>query len=121
MKLDTDLSDLQRTVSLCLKDGMCTYGKWPQNHPLCPIYSYHRVYTASAGGLIYLLRALAEGKIDYSPTIAQYAYQCTLCEACDICEIIPIPPPHVRPSELVRFLRHKLVQNGQIPEKIQFG
>ena len=89
MKLDTTLGDLERTVSLCLRDGMCTYGAWPECDPLCSIYSRHRVYTASGGGLVYLVRALAENRIDYTPTMTAFAYQCPLCETCDMCQIIP--------------------------------
>ena len=119
MKLDTRLSDLERTVSLCIRDGMCTYGTWPENQPICSIYSRHRVYTASGGGLVYLVRALAENKIDCTPTMAEYAYECPLCEACDMCEIIPVAPPHATPSEVIRFLRHQLVQQDAIPEGIR--
>jgi heterodisulfide reductase subunit D len=119
MKLDTTLGDLERTVSLCLRDGMCTYGEWPECHPLCSIYSRHRVYTASGGGLVYLARALAENRIGFTPTMTEFAYQCPLCEACDMCQIIPVPPPHVGPSEVIRFLRHRLVEEGLIPEKLK--
>jgi len=119
MKLDTSLSDLERTVSLCLRCGMCTYGQWPECYPLCPIYSRHRIYTASAGGLVYLVRALAENKIGYTKTMVEFAYQCPLCEACDMCQIIPVPPPHTSPSEVIRFLRHQLVKQGMVPEEIK--
>lgn len=119
MDLDTSISDLERSVSLCLRDGMCTYGEWPECHPLCTIYSRHQVYTASAGGLVYLVRAVAEGRIGYTPTMAQFAYECTLCEACDICQIVPVPPPHASPSEVIRFLRHQLVKAGLIPKGLK--
>lgn len=119
MKLDTTLGDLERTVSLCLRDGMCTYGEWPECHPLCSIYSRHQVYTASGGGLVYLVRALAENRIDLTSTMMKFAYQCPLCEACDMCQIIPVPPPHVGPSEIIRFLRQRLVKEGLIPAELK--
>ena len=118
MKLDTSFDELERSVALCLKCGMCTYSAWPDCYPLCPIYQRHRVYTASAGGLLYLVRAVAESKIGYTSTMAELAYECSLCEACDMCEIIPVPPPHVTPSEVTRFLRHQLVKQHMIPERI---
>ena len=118
MKLDTSLEEVKKPVSLCLKCGMCTYGEWPECYPLCPIYHSHRVYTASAGGLIYLVRAITEGKIGLTSTMAKFAYECSLCEACDMCEIIPVPPPHITPSEVVRFLRYQLVKEGIMPEGI---
>lgn len=120
MKLNTSIDDLRRGISLCIRCRMCTYGEWPENHLLCPIYNHHRVYTASAGGLIYLLRAISEGRIDYSSTMANLAYECTLCEQCDICQLVPLSPPYATPSEILRFLRYQLVKHGLIPdEKIQ--
>ena len=118
MELNVSLEDLRRTSSLCLRCLTCTYSDWPENYPLCPVYKRHRVYTASPGGLIYLLRALVDQGIDYSATMAEFAYQCSLCENCDICEIIPIAPPHVTPADLIRFLRHELVEHNTLPESI---
>lgn len=119
MKLDTSLDELKRSVSLCLKCGMCTYGEWPECYTLCPIYRRHRVYTASAGGLVYLVRAIAEGKIGYTPTMAELAYECTLCGVCDMCQVIPVLSPHVSPSEVTRFLRHQLVEQSMMPEGVR--
>lgn len=118
MKLHTSLEDIKRPVSLCIRDGMCTYGEWPRCYPLCPIYARHRVFTASGGGLVCLAHAVAENRVGYTSTLAEFAYECTLCEACDMCEIIPLPPPHVGPVEVIRFLRHQLVREGMIPEPI---
>jgi len=117
MKLNTNFDGLDSSVALCLKCGMCTYSAWPDCYPLCPIYQRHRVYTASAGGLVYLVRAIAERKTGYTSTMAQLAYECPLCEACDVCQVIPVPPPHVSPTEIVRFLRHQLVKQHMIPER----
>jgi len=37
------------------------------------------------------------------------------CRACDdICEIIPIPEPHIFPTEVIRLLRHELVKRDLI-------
>lgn len=119
MELSTTLEDLRRTSSQCLRCLTCTYSEWPENDPLCPIYQRHRVYTASPGGLIYLLRALVDRHIEPNATMAEFAYQCTLCEKCDICEIVPIAPPHATPADLVRFLRHELFQHRMIPEAIE--
>jgi len=119
MKLDLSLKDLRRTTSLCLRCNVCTYSEWPDNHSICAIYEYHRVFTASPGGLVYLLRALIDEQIDYHKTMAEFAFQCTLCQKCDICEILPIAPPHMTPSDLVRFFRNQLLKKGFIPEGIK--
>ncbi len=119
MRLETRLDELRTASALCLRCMVCTYGKWPENHPLCALYENHRTYTGSPGGLIYLARALSEKWADLNPETAELAYECTLCETCDMCEIIPVPPPHATPSDLIRFLRHLSVKNGLAPEKIR--
>jgi len=119
VRLDTGIDELKPATSLCLRCLVCTYGKWPENYPLCPIYQYHRVYTASPGGLIYLVRALANNWIGCTSTVANFAYECSTCEACDICEIIPLMPPHVSPSDVIRFLRYQVTKQGLIPEGIK--
>jgi Fe-S oxidoreductase len=116
MNLNVALRDLGRATSTCLRCLVCTYGSWPQNYPLCPLYKQHRHYAASPGGLIYLVRALVDHNASPTPMMAELAYQCTLCGACDSCEIIPISPPHVGPTEIIRFLRHQLVKEGVLTE-----
>lgn len=119
MRLETQLEELKTTTALCLRCMVCTYGKWPDNHPLCALYETNRTYTGSPGGLIYLVKALSEKWADYSPEIAKLSYECTLCQACDLCEIIPVPPPHATPSDLIRFLRQLSVKSGLAPEKVR--
>lgn len=115
MKLDTGLDDIYKAVALCLKDGMCTYGKWPENYSLCPIYNRYRVFTASAGGFMYIIRALADNRIRPTSTMIDFAYECTTCQACDVCEVVQLLPPYAPPSDLIRFLRYQLVKQGAMP------
>ncbi len=64
---------------------------------------------------MYLVRALLEKKAEYTEGLFDTAYACLNCRACDdICEIVPIPEPHVVPTEVVRLLRHELVKRGLI-------
>jgi Fe-S oxidoreductase len=115
MKLNTQIDEVARSASLCLKCNMCTYGEWPENYSLCPLYIRDKIYTSSPGGLIYLVRALLENKMEYTSDLSNLSYFCINCRACDdICEIIPIPAPHVRPTEIIRLLRHELVKRGLI-------
>ena len=115
MRLDTQIEELGKSVSLCLKCNMCTYGEWPQNYSLCPMYARDKIYTSSPGGLMYLVRALLEKKTKYTEGLFDAAYGCMNCRACDdICEIIPIPEPHVVPTEIIRLLRHELVKRDMI-------
>jgi len=118
MKLTTTFEDIKGPLLLCMKDGMCIYGDWPESYPLCPIYNRHSIYTSSAAGLISLLRALSDNWVGYTSTAAEFAYECTLCGVCDMCELIPVPSPHTSPTELIRFLRSQLVKQGLIPERL---
>ncbi len=115
MKLDTKIASLNAPLSLCLKCGMCIYGEWPESPVLCPIYFSYKKHIASAGGMISFLKTVADNKINYTPAIAQYAYECPTCGVCDMCELVPIPAPHARPTEFIRFLRYNLVKEGLVP------
>jgi len=116
MKLSTRINALGRSVASCLKCNLCTYGEWPENYPLCPLYVRDRTFTSSAGGFMYIARALLEDKMEYNSGLFPLAYSCINCRSCDdICEIIPIAPPHAHPTEIIRLLRHELVKRDFIP------
>lgn len=117
MKLTTGLEDVRGAASLCIKCGNCTYGQWPQNYPLCPIYSRDRCYTFSGGGLLYLVLALLNKKIDFNQSVADLAFTCAGCIACDRnCGIIRSQTPHVDPWDIIRLLRYEVVKRGLVPE-----
>lgn len=116
MKISTTLEDVRGAASLCIKCGNCTYGAWPLNHPLCPIYYRGRCYTYSAGGLLYLVLALLNGKIDFNQSVADLAFTCAGCLACDSnCGIIRSQSPNVDPWDIIRLLRYECVKRGFIP------
>jgi len=120
MKLTTDFNDLRNAAMLCLKCGCCSYGAWPENYTLCPLYFYDKSLTASPGGFVYIFRALLEGNIDYSQSLAELIYNCPMCEAADnLCPIFGIPDPHASLSDMVRLLRYQLIKQGLIPEKMR--
>jgi len=53
--------------------------------------------------------------MEYTSDLSDLSYFCINCRACDdICEIIPIPAPHVIPTEVIRLLRHELVKRGLV-------
>lgn len=116
MKILNNLEEIYNSIATCLKCSMCTYGEWPENPTLCPIYSYEKCFTYSAGGLMYIARALLDNKIDYNKSMANLAFTCTICGACDdICKIIPFSSPHALPSDIIRLLRYQLVKRNIIP------
>ena len=117
MKLTTNLEDIHRTVAICVKESMCTYGDRPDHAEVCPIYVEGRSYTSSPGGLVYLVRAILEGKVEYSGSMAELAFACAGCGACEkFCELLHFPVPHVGPWEIIRLLRYQLVKRGFLPE-----
>ncbi|HJX13775.1 MAG TPA: (Fe-S)-binding protein [Dehalococcoidales bacterium] len=117
MKTTTTLEDIRGAATLCIKCGNCTYAAWPLNHPLCPIYYRDRCYTHSAGGLLYLVLALLNKKIDFTQQVADLAFACTGCLGCDSqCGIIRSQAPHVDPWDIIRLLRAESVRHGFIPD-----
>ena len=117
MQITASLEDVRGASTLCIKCGNCTYGAWPLNYPLCPIYIHERCYTYSAGGLLYLVLALLNKDIDFNQSVAELAFTCTGCLACDSnCGIIRSQNPHVDPWDIIRLLRYESVKRGFIPE-----
>jgi len=117
MKLATTLEDVQATAACCLRDARCTYGPWPENHHLCPIYWHEPSFTFSGGGYLFLILALLDNKIDFNQSIADFAFSCTSCIACDSnCSVIRCHAPYVDISDIIRLLRGEAVKRGLIPE-----
>jgi Fe-S oxidoreductase len=116
MKINTTLEEIGGAASLCIKCGNCTSSAWPQNYPLCPIYAHDCCYAYSAGGLLYLVLALLNKKIEFNQSVAELAFSCPGCLACDSqCGIIRSQSPHVNPWDIVRLLRYECVRKGFIP------
>ncbi len=116
MQTNITLEDVKGAASLCIKCGNCTYGAWPLNHPLCPLYYRDRCYTYSAGGLLYLVLALLNNKIDFNQSVADLAFTCAGCLACNNnCGIIRSQSPNVDPWDIIRLLRYECVKRGFVP------
>lgn len=117
MKLDTTLEDVQATASRCLRDARCTYGSWPENQPLCPIYWHEPSFSFSGGGFLFTVLALLDNKIDFDQSMADYAFSCSSCRACDSnCSLIRSHTPYVDILDIIRLLRREAVKRGFIPE-----
>ncbi len=116
MKLTNTLKDVHGAASLCIKCAGCTYAEWPETYALCPIYSRDECFTFSAGGLMYLVKALVDNQIEYSQSIAELLSTCTGCGACDSrCGIIRSQAPHVNPLDIIRLARYEAVKRGFVP------
>jgi len=119
MKLTTTLEDVQAAASRCLRDGRCTYGSWPDNHILCPIYRHDPSFTFSGGGYLFLILALLDNKIDFDQSTADFAFSCAGCMACDSnCSLIRCHAPYVGILDIIRLLRSDAVKRGFVPEGI---
>jgi len=117
MKLATALEDVQATASRCLRDARCTYGSWPENHILCPIYWHEPSFTFSGGGYLFLILALLDNKIDFNQSIADFAFSCASCMACDSnCSLIRSHTPYVGILDIIRLLRSEAIKRGFVPE-----
>jgi heterodisulfide reductase subunit D len=110
MKLSAELKDVRGTVSACLKCAGCTTSGWPHDYLLCPIYAHDRCFAYSCGGLMYTVKALVDGQLEYSSNVAELAFSCTGCGACtDLCT-------RYDGLDIIRLLRHEVVGRGFIPE-----
>jgi Fe-S oxidoreductase len=119
MKLATTLEDVQAAASRCLRDARCTYGSWPENHILCPIYWHEPSFTFSGGGYLFLILALLENRIDFDQATADFAFSCAGCLACDSnCSLIRCHTPYVGILDIIRLLRSESVKRGFVPEGI---
>ncbi len=115
MKLNANLKDLERQFSLCIKCKKCTYGNWPKNLPICPIYDKYKFFTYSGGGIIYLARGILLGLIeeDNYDEVLKVVSKCTSCGYCgQICKLVKAGPPYQNVTDLVRLLKINLVEQG---------
>lgn len=119
MKLSTTLKDVQAAAARCLREARCTYGAWPENHPLCPMYWHEPSFTFSGGGYLFITSALHDNKIDFNQSITDFAFSCTGCMACDSnCNIIRFHEPYVDILDIIRLLRIEAVKRGFVPEGV---
>jgi Fe-S oxidoreductase len=120
MKYAQTLQELERAISGCLRCNRCHYGNWPDNYEICPIFSHDRTYTYSAGGLMYLAKALLRDQMEYSQKLSELVYTCSTCRGCDdLCMIMRSVNPEMPLSDIIRLMRYELVKKGFIPEKIK--
>jgi len=60
-------------------------------------------------------KALIDGKLDWSPSLAEVAYRCAMCGAC--VEQCPVAyKDHI--LDVLRALREELVERGLVPPQV---
>ncbi len=116
MKLTATLDDVQAAASRCLRDGRCTYGTWPENRVLCPLYQHDPSFTFSGGGYLFLILALQDKKITFDRSVAEFAFSCAGCLACDAnCNLVRCYQPYAGITDIIRLLRSEAVRRGLVP------
>jgi len=98
----------------------CSYCKWiPLAHVKswrfakgCPSIAYKNFHSYSAGGRMAVVLSLLEGRSSYTDGLLDVAYQCQMDGSCDIaCKVCRY---HMEPLEVMRELRFRLVEEGQL-------
>jgi len=118
MKSAVELKNVRRAVGNCIRCTMCTYGDWPSNLTICPMYLYDKCFTYSGGGFMYLAKSLIDKKLVFDSKVSDLIFTCPGCLACDdICEIIPFSEPNVRPFDIIRLMRHEAVKKRLVSKE----
>lgn len=111
------LEDYLSYVKRCAR---CSYCKWiPFAHIKswrfakgCPSIAYKNFQSFSAAGRLSIAHSLLEGRIDYTDGMLDIVYQCQMDGSCDISD--KATRFYVEPLEVMRELRYKLVEEGQL-------
>ncbi|MEW6662181.1 MAG: (Fe-S)-binding protein [Bacillota bacterium] len=69
------LEGVQSHIDRCSKCGTC--------QAVCPLFGEEKRETLVARGKIFLLDALEEGKLEWSPRMAEVVSTCLLCRSCE--------------------------------------
>jgi len=119
MKYAENLAELERSIAGCLHCNSCHYGHWPENKEICPIYSRDHTFTHSAGGLMYLAKALLRGQLEYSQHLSELVYSCTACRGCDDqCLMMRAANGYMPLSDIIRLMKHEMVKRELVPERV---
>jgi glycolate oxidase iron-sulfur subunit len=97
-ELRTRELDYARTLD-CVHCGLCL--------PVCPTYQETGRETSSPRGRIYLMRGVAEGRIELDRDVADEMYDCLACRACE-----SACPAGVRYGHLVETMRAEIDARG---------
>jgi heterodisulfide reductase subunit D len=120
MKYAENLAEVERSIAGCLHCNSCHYGHWPENHEICPIYSYDNVFTHSAGGLMFLAKALLRNQMEYTQHLSELVYTCSACRGCDDqCMMMRSANAYMPLSDLIRLMKYEMVKRGLVPERIK--
>lgn len=94
-----DLLQYEKTLD-CVHCGLCLAS--------CPTYDLLSRETTSPRGRIYLMRGLAEGKIEPTAPVVRDLDLCLVCRACE-----PVCPAGVHFGEMMEFVRTEILEDAR--------
>ncbi len=113
------LEDYRRDMERCSRCSKCkwvplTAVKSQRFSSVCPAIERNNFHSYSGGGKMTLGLSMLDGRTDYTDKTLDIIYSCTMCGACDIsCK----SQRDLEPLMVMRELRAKAVEDGQlIPE-----
>jgi len=111
------LEDYRAVMERCARSSFCKWIPLAQIKSWrfakgCPSIEYGKFHSYSATGRLSVSLSLLEGRIGYTDELMDIAYKCQLCGSCDVaCKVCR---DVMEPLEVIRELRGKLVEEGQL-------
>ena len=96
------LAPIEVDLSRCVRCGLCL--------PHCPTYTVTGLETESPRGRLYLIKAIAEQRIEATPTTVGHLDLCLQCRNCEA--VCPSGVPYGR---LMKSARAEILANGRTP------
>ena len=101
--MNTVLAELKAAAMKCTRCGACLQ--------VCPVHKKELTEASCARGRLFLLRSLADGKVEAGDILDKLVNLCTLCGACEAkC------PSGVKTNELFLEFRKKMADAGMLPQ-----
>jgi glycolate oxidase iron-sulfur subunit len=94
---DADDPPERRGIHTCIHCGLCLTA--------CPTYRETKIEPESPRGRIYLIRALAEGRIEADESVQEHLDNCLACRACET--VCPAGVPYAQLLEATRGQFHR--------------
>jgi heterodisulfide reductase subunit D len=111
------MSPLSSYIQEIMKCGRCGYCLGGYMSETCPARYVIGFESGAAKGRMLAARAMIQGRLEYSPQLAQRIYTCFLCGACKTkCE----DAAGIDTVEIIRATRSEIFENGRnIPDEVE--
>ena len=105
---DAEDPPVRRDLNTCIHCGLCLTA--------CPTYRELKIEPDSPRGRIYLMRGLAEGRVQPTPELVQHLDNCLDCRACET--VCPAGVPYGRMLEQTRGQLARRTAGGGISRRL---